>query len=650
MLSFNFNSLFGTRATPESGGAVKVDSVAAFGNAVRAHTGVDEVLSKDPEQPSKAPLFDTIGTYFLPAEEQLKAVLLDYFNFQGTNGATYPRLAELEAKCVEPDMRSVFELVTLFKRAARLGDGKKTTFLNAMEYYLRHNPERTAQFLVLIGLLGSCKDYRTFANSAEKNLTEATARFYLAFMTESFGTDFDGIRDSKAFNELRKLRGLFFKWMPINKGAKKTAFYAKMVNLFYEYKFGRKLARNQKSYNLACMHFRNFVVKNRNTPEQIMSKGLGKIDGTSAGINFLNTLPALTRSKHSGFTKKKVPRALDRHLTKSLEEWRRSLVRGDPKVKVNTAQGTVSALSVLDQYMDQYVSYLTGGGYGYAYGGYGYTRTNTTMPAMTPEQEIAFKAVVEKSQEVTGTMDMIPMVDLSGSMWSYKAINLALIMAMIFTMRPEGHPLDGIWIAFSTDAQIMNMGHCSTPTEWLARFAVQVKQTPCVIGYSTNYMKALNNLIAFAGKNSIPVPDILVVTDMRVDEWVRSGGMASRERVFTQKTLGDINRYNRRFGFDKIPNMFVANCSHQQGLVPMTHQFENGAYYSCGPKGTQVSVLKVLQAFCELKFDEVAQMTCTPTPWTTMLKTLHNFNEKLKKEYEIDMLGDIVLLGENWFT
>jgi len=642
MLSFNLNSLFGTTTAdvqPQSG---EVDSASAFGNAVRTHT---EVLSKDPAQPGKAPLFDTIGTYFLPVEEQLKTVLLDYFNFQGANGAPYPRLAELEAKCVKPDMRSVFELTTLFKRAARLGDGKKTTFLNAMEYYLRHNPERTTQFLVLVGLIGSCKDYRTFANSADKNLADATARFYLAFMTESFGTDFDGISDSKAFIELKKLRGLFFKWMPINKGAKKTTFYVKMVNLFYQYKFGRTLARNQKSYNLACMHFRNFVVKNRNTPEQIMSKGLSKIDGTSAGINFLNTLPALTRSKHSGYTKKKVPRALDRHLTKSLEEWRRALVRGDPKVKVNTAGGTVSALSVLDQYMDQYVGYIQSMSYN-AYYGYGSSRT---MPAMTPEQEVAFKAVVEKSQEVTGAMDMIPMVDLSGSMWSYNAINLALIMTMILTMRPEGHPLDGIWVAFSTDAQILNMGHCASPTEWLARFAVQVKETPGIMGYSTNYEKALDNLIDFAGKNRIPVPDIVSVTDMRMDEWTRYSGMPSKERVFTQRTLAEINRYNRRFGFDKIPNMFVVNCSHSRGLVPMTHQFENGAYYSCGPKGTQVSVLKVLQAFCELKFDEVAQMTCTPTPWTTMLKTLHNFNEKLKKEYEIDMLGDVVLLGKTWF-
>ena len=115
------------------------------------------------------------------------------------------------------------------------------------------------------------------------------------------------------------------------------------------------------------------------------------------------------------------------------------------------------------------------------------------------------------------------------------------------------------------------------------------------------------------------------------------------------QTLNAIASYNRRMGFEKIPNTFVVNCSCQIGLVPMTHKFENGAYYSCGTKGTQVSVLHVVKAFSELKYDEVAGSMCTPTPWTTMLMSMINFNEKLMKEYEIDLLGDVVLLGEKWF-
>jgi hypothetical protein len=40
---------------------------------------------------------------------------------------------------------------------------------------------------------------------------------------------------------------------------------------------------------------------------------------------------------------------------------------------------------------------------------------------------------------------------------------------------------------------------------------------------------------------------------------------------------------------------------------------------------------------------------CKPSPWTTMLKSMYNFNEKLKSMYEVDLLGDVILLGEDWF-
>ena len=629
---------------------------AAFGAAVSSNisqAGGENQVSRDPEQPTKAPLFDLKnGAYFLKPEEKLKERLLEYLNFQDNNG--FPHLHEIEANCSSPDMQVVFELITLFKRAARLGDGKKTTYLQAMEYYLRHNADRTFQFLVLIGLIGSCKDYRVFANSQNTNLSDATVKFYLACLTENFGSDFEGICDSKAFTELKNLRGLFFKWMPINKGATKTKFYNKMVSLYYQYKHGRHLVKNKKSFAFACMEFRKFVTTNRKTSEQVMSKkgGLKEIDGSKDGVSFLNSLPAGTRAKHSGYTKRRAPRALERNLPKSLEEWRRALVRGDPSAKVNTAGGTVSAISVLDSFMDKYVNYILGG----------YYHSRSQIPEMTPELEITFKEIVKNGQEITSTLDMIPLIDLSGSMLSNKAINLALILAMIFTMRVKGHPLDGIWMPFSDNAKIINMGHCSTPMEWLARFASEVRKDKGLVGYSTNYELAVTKLIQFSEKNRIPVPDIISVTDMRMNEWRRSSSGSSgwdyssnydddddASSVFTVRTLKAISSYNRRMGFDKTPNTFVVNCSCQRGLVPMTHKFNNGAYYSCGTKGTQVSVLHVVKAFTELKYDEVEGSMCIPTPWTTLLKSMINFNDKLTKEYEIDLLGDVVLLGEKWF-
>lgn len=209
------------------------------------------------------------------------------------------------------------------------------------------------------------------------------------------------------------------------------------------------------------------------------------------------------------------------------------------------------------------------------------------------------------------------------------------------------------------------MGHCETASEWLSKFRNVVQNDRGLVGLSTNYEKALNNLINFSEKHQIEVPDVLVVTDMRVNEFrrcnsgINGGGrgywedisttVSNGDTVFTEKTLNKIKAYNSRMGFESVPNTFIVNCSRSQGLVPMTAQFENGAYYACGTKGTQVSVLEAIKAFCELKFDEIEAMMCTPTPWTTMLKTLSNFNDKLKKNYEVDLLGDVMLLGEDWF-
>lgn len=659
---FSFSNFFGygssnsnvekVDSSTESSTVNEVDVASAFGNAVRGdikEEGKGNVVSRCHEQPEKAPLFDIRGNYSLSAEEALQTLFLEYFNFQGNDG--FSRFNELDANCESDEMIALLELVTLFKRAARLGDGKKTTFLKALEYYMKTHPGKTYKFLLLVGLLGSCKDYRQFGNSKNDILAQATAEFYYSFMMESFEMFDEGVRENKGFKELVGLKGLFFKWMPINGKHRKSKFYKNMVRLYSTSVLGFDSSVGGRARNKACMMFRKFVVSNRNTPEQVMTRGLSKIDGTEEGIRFLNTLPSVTRTKHSGYTVKRMPRVIDRALPTSLEEWRGALLRGDSGAKVNTAGGTVNAVSVLEQYMSNYVNSIMGYG-------------SSSFQPLTPEQEIAFKDILEKGWETTRDMDMIPTIDLSGSMMSNKAINLALILAMIFTMRPKGHPLDGVWIAFSDNAKIVNMGHCETATEWLSKFMNVIRGDRSIMGLSTNYELAITNLIKFAGSHNIPVPDVLCVTDMRVNEFrsynhgvngyggYRYGSqrtVSDGNTVFTEKTLNMIRDYNERNGFSNIPNTFVVNCSTFKGLVPMTTKFENGAYYSCGTKGTQVSVLATIKAFCELKFDEIEANICKPSPWTTMLKSMYNFNEKLKSMYEVDLLGDVILLGEDWF-
>ena len=112
---------------------------------------------------------------------------------------------------------------------------------------------------MLVGLLGSCKDYRVLGNSNNEPLANATAEFYFSFLVERFDI-FSGekIRESKGFNALRGLRGLFFKWMPINGRHRKSKFYNNIISLYKKYKFG-----GDRHYNNVCRHFRKFVVRNR---------------------------------------------------------------------------------------------------------------------------------------------------------------------------------------------------------------------------------------------------------------------------------------------------------------------------------------------------------------------------------------------------
>ena len=134
------------------------------------------------------------------------------------------------------------------------------------------------------------------------------------------------------------------------------------------------------------------------------------------------------------------------------------------------------------------------------------------------------------------------------------------------------------------------MGHCETATEWLSKFMNVVRGDKSIIGLSTNYELAITNLIKFAGSHNIPVPDVLCVTDMRVNEFrsynpgvngyggYRYGSqrtVSDGNTVFTEKTLNMIRDYNERNGFSNIPNTFVVNCSTFRGLVPMTTKFEN---------------------------------------------------------------------------
>jgi len=611
-----------------------------FGNAVRKFDVNDlHPIAKCSEQPNKAPLY-VADTYIYNAEDKQKADLLEYFNL--TDNKKYDKFANLEATCVSSKDKSIIELITLFKRSARLGDGRKFTYLHTLEYYLRYNYERINEMLVLIGLLGSCKDYRVFANSSNNHLADITVKFYLAFMTNVFEKEFVNIYNTQGFNELMKFRLLFFKWMPLNNKASKTFFYRRIVELYYEYTNNEKLPKNEKSYRFACMQFRKFIVSNRKTHEQIMSVGLFKIDNTPDGLKFLNSLPAGTRSKHSGKLKKykkNVFRAIDRHLPISLEEWRRSLIRNDGLAKVNTSQGTINSLTILNEYLSKYVNYL-----------FYNIKTGISIPTLTPEQEVAFMDIVKNSQEITSKLDILPMVDLSGSMMTYNAINLALITAMILTMRPEGHPLDGIWMAFSSNAALLNMGHCSKPMEWFSKFANKIAQNPEIMGYSTNFENALNNLITFSKNNRIFIPNIAVFTDMRMDEFSNVNNFTKPNVVFTEYMLSTIKKYNDEFKYTNVPNIFVLNCSQINNLLPMTLKFQNGAYFSCGSKGTQVSILQVLKAFNELSIDSELNDLCILTPWSTMLKTLYNFNKQLLDKYNINLLSDHQLLGKTYMV
>ena len=143
MFSFLYNS-FNSKNDEELKSEINRNTgLSAFSDAVNndiKEESTQNLVARDPEQ-VRQPLFDVKSNYSLNAEERLQELFLEYFNFQGNKG--FDGFTELEAGCESDEMKAVLELVTLFKRSARLGDGKKTTYLMAIDQYLRFNPGRT---------------------------------------------------------------------------------------------------------------------------------------------------------------------------------------------------------------------------------------------------------------------------------------------------------------------------------------------------------------------------------------------------------------------------------------------------------------------------------------------------------------------------
>ena len=107
MFVFLYNS-FNSKNDEELKSEVNRDTgLSAFSDAVNndiKEESTRNLVARDPEQPSKAPLFDVKSNYSLSAEERLQELFLEYFNFQGNEHvvrALYWQISALKQRGVE---------------------------------------------------------------------------------------------------------------------------------------------------------------------------------------------------------------------------------------------------------------------------------------------------------------------------------------------------------------------------------------------------------------------------------------------------------------------------------------------------------------------------------------------------------------------
>ena len=411
-------------------------------------------------------------------------------------------------------------------RDARNGDGNKIFGKKLFAYILNENLSfyERAMWMSIIVLVGSFKDFYEICEmeqTTEESICEIS-RFYLSVMMNNLRTDYCYLPEY-IVSYVEGKSGLAFKWCPINKGGN---LYDSLVKHYATtiprrngngYMYLKNTSSSNSAANFVKKQLRKFVSSNKGRCDLLevqMSKkgGLALLDKKNPKkvCDIINKATSGAHRLHRGKTKKGNKPNLWERCPNGYKLWLKGLEKGDPKMKRNTGGGTTSIFELMWEPLVKFSKLILY---------YDYQDENVTFDFVTPDIEQAFSQVREQMRDyLEDCNNIMLMLDMSGSMGTDNALALAIGFTMLFSMRNKEDPMDGVFIAFSQNPRIVKIQHNGTVKGWMRSLFNEVKKDSSICGLSTNFFKAFDAMRDLCIRYSLPLSDILVVTDMRVTD------------------------------------------------------------------------------------------------------------------------------------
>ena len=190
--------------------------------------------------------------------------------------------------------------------------------------------------------------------------------------------------------------------------------------------------------------------------------------------------------------------------------------------------------------------------------------------------------------------------------------------------------MDGVFIAFSQNPRIVKIQHNGTVKGWMRSLFNEVKKDSSICGLSTNFFKAFDAMRDLCIRYSLPLSDILVVTDMRVTD---RGLFGNDGKTWVEKVTRMSEEHNKIY-CPKRPECrgtgcFVLNC--QNGNEKPCSEDCNGIAYSNISKTNEgfpgtTNALRSIREFCLSRYGKKV------TPFSVMMDSLATYVDELEKE------------------
>lgn len=405
------------------------------------------------------------------------------------------------------DKRRAFELL-FFIRDCRGGQGERRVFNILFGWIIKTDPSAAIALLPLIPEFGSWKAFfemTPYFLSASKDVVEAACSFF----ADQWDKDIDAMDSGKSAS-------LMAKWAPsCNASSKVTKDCANY--------WRRVLGITEKEYRKTLASLRDYL---KVLETKLSANKWSEID--------YNAVPSRAGVIYRG--------AFLKHDEDRRRKWLEDLKKPESGAKINV--GVLDVVTIVQKYM-------ANGWYSNRVG-----EEDATL-------EAAWKALVEKGRLDESAPNMIPVIDGSGSMYSWIAGNdgpmaehVALALGLYFANINKG-VWNGQVIAFGSRPQFYKV-----PTDASLRdqLALATRYNDCGTTDVEAVFKLVLKTAVDNGLSQEEIPSLVVFSDMEFNFAMENP---------SARLFDEIGRAYKAKGYS-LPKLFFWNICSRTGTIPLT--------------------------------------------------------------------------------